>query len=426
MSMYTNKQMIAAAKKINKDSARLLHITRIKTEEAGKSSPSNDYYYIINGYYMLKIHAALYREVFRPAAPAFIELEPGEAATRNNSITAIPGKVPEPIKVLDIIPKDRGEKLTDTGYMRPDEKNNMHIFDAKTFKAAFNHNYIEMLKPFMQGDLYANSAITPAQCEGMKSNEALSGVLILPIRVAEDMQYQVVRADETGTKTEREARKAAKEEAAAIIEEAKKEAAAILEKTQEEAAAAAAEMIRQNNDGRDIEKEGDLLIKEAQEAAADVLQDAKKQAAAILAEAKREAAKIAEETDHARAIYGGPEAAKKATIYTLKKAEAEAAEIVKKARAEAVATLKAAEEERARIIAGERDAAPEEVKQEPQKARLVRNEEKHGIELYFEEVPRASVRNTLKAGGYKWHVTKQCWYSKQSEKAEKIAAALIG
>lgn len=370
MSMYANKQMIAAAKKINKDSARLLHITRIKTEEAGKSSPSNDYYYIINGYYMLKIHAALYREVFRPAAPAFIELEPGEAATRNNSTTAIPEKVPQPIKVLDIIPKDRGEKLTDTGYIRPYDKNALHIFDAGTYKAAFNHNYIEMLRPFMQGDLYANSATTPAQCEGMKSAEALSGVLILPVRMAEEMTYQVVRADETGTKTEREARKAAKEEAAGIIEEAKKEAAA------------------------------------------------------ILAEAKREAAKIAEETDHLRATYGAPGEATKHALKIIKEAEAEAEKIIKAARIEAGKIKMLPQEAAPEEVTPE--AAQEEVKQEAKKARLVRNEEKHGIELYFEEVPRASVRNTLKAGGYKWHATKQCWYSKQTDKAEKIAAALIG
>lgn len=401
MSIYANKEMTAAAKKINKDCARLLHITRIKTEEAGKKGPSNDYYYIINGYYMLKIHAALYREVFRPAAPAFIELEPGEAATRNNSTTAIPEKVPQPIKVLDIIPKDRGEKLTDTGYIRPYDKNALHIFDGGTYKAAFNHNYIEMLRPFMQGDLYGNSAITPAQCEGMKSAEALSGVLILPVRIAEDMKYQVVRADEIGTKTEREARKAAKEEAAGIIEEAKKEAAAILEKTQEEAAAAAAEITRQNNAG-------------------DVLKETREKAAAILAEAKREAAKIAEETDHLRATYGAPEAAQKAALNKIKEAEAEAEKIIKAARIEA-GKIKMLPQE-----AAPEEVKPEEAKQEAKKARLVRNEEKHGIELYFEEVPRASVRNTLKAGGYKWHATKQCWYSKQTDKAEKIAAALIG
>lgn len=364
---------------------------------------------------MLKIHAALYREVFRPAAPAFIELEPGEAATRNNSTTAIPEKVPQPIKVLDIIPKDRGEKLTDTGYIRPYDKNALHIFDAGTYKAAFNHNYVEMLKPFMQGDLYANSALTPAQCEGMNNPEALTGVLILPVRIADNMSYQVVRADEIGTKTERESRKAAKEEAAGIIEEAKKEAAAILEKTQEEAAAAAAEMIRQNDAG-------------------DILKETKEKAAAILAEAKREAAKIQEETDHARAIYGSPEAAQKAALNTIKEAEAEAEKIIKAAEEEATMTIKAARIEAGKIKMLPQEAAPEEVtpeaapevKQEPQKARLVRNEEKHGIELYFKEVPRASIRNTLKANGYKWHATKNCWYSKATDKAEKIAAAIVG
>lgn len=398
MNLY--KELTAAAKKIDKDSKKMIHITRIKTEADKQTArPATDYYYIINGFYMVKVHAAIYHTAIMPAAPVFMEVQPGEAITRHAG-DSMPKKS-EPIKVLDIIPKDRGEKLTDTGYMMPYCKNNIHIFDAGKDKIAFNHNYIEMLRPFIVGDLYAKSPVTPAQCDGLTDPGADTGALILPVRIAAEMKYQVVRADEIGTKTEREARKAAKEEAAGIIEEAKKEAAALLEKTQEEAAAAAAEITRQNNAG-------------------DVLKETKEKAAAILAEAKREAAKIAEETDHLRATYGAPGEATKAALKIIKEAEAEAEKIIKAARIEA-GKIKMLPQE-----AAPEEVKPEEVKQEAKKARLVRNEEKHGIELYFEEVPRASVRNTLKAGGYKWHATKQCWYAKQSDKAEKIAAALIG
>ncbi len=40
------------------------------------------------------------------------------------------------------------------------------------------------------------------------------------------------------------------------------------------------------------------------------------------------------------------------------------------------------------------------------------NEEKQGIELYFEEIPTASEREVLKQNGYKWNNTKKCWYIK--------------
>lgn len=360
MNLY--KELTAAAKKIDKDSKNMIHITRIKTEADKQTArPATDYYYIINGFYMVKVHAAIYHTAIMPAAPVFMEVQPGEAITRHAG-DSMPKKS-EPIKVLDIIPKDRGEKLTDTGYMMPYCKNNTHIFDAGKDKIAFNHNYIEMLRPFMQGDLYANSPLTPAQCDGLTDPAADTGALILPVRIAAEMSYQVVRADEIGTKTEREARKAAKEKAAGIIEAAKKEAVKIKEE-----AAATGEAIRQNNAGN--------------------VTEAREKAAAILMEA-----------------------------------EAEAQKIIKAARIEAGKIKMLPQEAAPEEVTPE--AAPE-VKQEPQKARLVRNEEKHGIELYFQEVPRASVRNTLKAGGYKWHATKQCWYTKQSDKAEKIAAALIG
>lgn len=44
-----------------------------------------------------------------------------------------------------------------------------------------------------------------------------------------------------------------------------------------------------------------------------------------------------------------------------------------------------------------------------------RNEEKQGIELYFEGIPTKEEREQLKANGYKWHNAKKCWYIKQNK-----------
>lgn len=47
------------------------------------------------------------------------------------------------------------------------------------------------------------------------------------------------------------------------------------------------------------------------------------------------------------------------------------------------------------------------------------NEEKQGIELYFEGIPSKAEREELKANGYKWNAKKKCWYIKQA-KLEKV------
>jgi hypothetical protein len=39
-----------------------------------------------------------------------------------------------------------------------------------------------------------------------------------------------------------------------------------------------------------------------------------------------------------------------------------------------------------------------------------RNEEKNGIELYFEEIPTPEEREELKKNGYKWSKFNKCWY----------------
>lgn len=40
----------------------------------------------------------------------------------------------------------------------------------------------------------------------------------------------------------------------------------------------------------------------------------------------------------------------------------------------------------------------------------VKNEEKNGIELYFEGIPSEEERTELKANGYRWNRAKKCWY----------------
>ena len=40
----------------------------------------------------------------------------------------------------------------------------------------------------------------------------------------------------------------------------------------------------------------------------------------------------------------------------------------------------------------------------------VKNEEKNGIELYFEGIPTPEERTELKKNGFKWHSLKKCWY----------------
>lgn len=52
---------------------------------------------------------------------------------------------------------------------------------------------------------------------------------------------------------------------------------------------------------------------------------------------------------------------------------------------------------------------------------LKTNEELNGIELYFASKPNQSTLTTLKSNGFRWSNFKKCWYTKQSEKAFKVA-----
>lgn len=50
----------------------------------------------------------------------------------------------------------------------------------------------------------------------------------------------------------------------------------------------------------------------------------------------------------------------------------------------------------------------------------VKNEEKKGVELYFEAIPTYQERQELKENGYKWHNQKKCWYKKEETTSETI------
>lgn len=52
---------------------------------------------------------------------------------------------------------------------------------------------------------------------------------------------------------------------------------------------------------------------------------------------------------------------------------------------------------------------------------LVLNNEKNGIELYFEVKPGKNVLDVLKANKFRWHSVKKCWYAKNNEYNMKVA-----
>jgi hypothetical protein len=52
------------------------------------------------------------------------------------------------------------------------------------------------------------------------------------------------------------------------------------------------------------------------------------------------------------------------------------------------------------------------------------NEEKNGIELYFNEKPSEEIRNQLKVNGYRWSNFNKCWYAKDSELAREFLKSI--
>lgn len=57
---------------------------------------------------------------------------------------------------------------------------------------------------------------------------------------------------------------------------------------------------------------------------------------------------------------------------------------------------------------------------------VTKNEEKHGIELRFENKPSRSVLDNLKANGWRWSQRNMCWYIKDSKEAMQFAESLRG
>ena len=51
---------------------------------------------------------------------------------------------------------------------------------------------------------------------------------------------------------------------------------------------------------------------------------------------------------------------------------------------------------------------------------IVRNQEKNGIELYFNAKPKSEILRLLKDNHFRWHSSKRCWYIKYSEIAMKV------
>ena len=51
--------------------------------------------------------------------------------------------------------------------------------------------------------------------------------------------------------------------------------------------------------------------------------------------------------------------------------------------------------------------------------KIRKNEEKKGIELYFETIPNYKEREILKNRGFRWNNFKKCWYIKADKLKEE-------
>lgn len=52
------------------------------------------------------------------------------------------------------------------------------------------------------------------------------------------------------------------------------------------------------------------------------------------------------------------------------------------------------------------------------------NNEKNGVEIFFNDKPSEEIRNQLKANKFRWSNYSKCWYSKQSERTIQLAKQL--
>ena len=55
---------------------------------------------------------------------------------------------------------------------------------------------------------------------------------------------------------------------------------------------------------------------------------------------------------------------------------------------------------------------------------MVLNNEKNGVELYFQNKPESTILSMLKECGYRWHNVKKCWYAKQNTETMNTAHKL--
>lgn len=59
-------------------------------------------------------------------------------------------------------------------------------------------------------------------------------------------------------------------------------------------------------------------------------------------------------------------------------------------------------------------------------AKLVVNQECHGLELYFPEKPDEEILMQLKTARWRYHRAKKCWYAKQNDTNQEIAEQIAG
>ena len=59
-------------------------------------------------------------------------------------------------------------------------------------------------------------------------------------------------------------------------------------------------------------------------------------------------------------------------------------------------------------------------------ARLEKNIEKNGLEIYFESIPSEEIRDEMKGLGFRWHRAKKCWYAKETTLRLKFSSKVCG
>lgn len=59
-------------------------------------------------------------------------------------------------------------------------------------------------------------------------------------------------------------------------------------------------------------------------------------------------------------------------------------------------------------------------------ARYELNDERNGVEIYFDAIPSDEIRAELRSGGWHWFKAKKCWYTKQSDEAIAFAKRVCG